>query len=96
LCTFAKDGKQSDNNSPMTKKRKANDGRATVPDNSSHSGGFLSSWLGYFSSGRRDDTPTASSPTCGGENLTQKMDTMMQMMSRMEERCCRLETKCIL
>jgi hypothetical protein len=37
-----------------------------------------------------DNTPT----TCGGENLTQKMDAMMQMMSRMEEKCSRLETEC--
>ncbi|KAL7457963.1 hypothetical protein ACHAWC_009974 [Mediolabrus comicus] len=91
-------------NSPTMKKRKANDGRATVPGNSSsHSGGGggeITSRLG------RDDqtTPTAST-TCGSsENLTQKMDAMMQMMSRMEEkltavsslesRCERLEAKC--
>ena len=84
--------------SPTTKKRKANDGRATVPDGGG--GGFLPSLFGYFS-GRRDATmPT----TCGGENLTQKMDAMMQMMSRMEEklttvsslerRCENLEAKC--
>jgi Leucine-rich repeat (LRR) protein len=79
-------------NSPTTKKRKANDGRATVPDSNHSGGGFLSSWLGYFSSGRRDDN---ASTTCGSsENLTQKMDAMMQMMSRMEERCSRLETEC--
>ncbi|KAL7457968.1 hypothetical protein ACHAWC_009979, partial [Mediolabrus comicus] len=80
----------SDNNSPTTKKRKANDGR--VPNDGGS--GLFSSWLGYFT-GRRDDgtSPTASS-TCGGENLTQKIDMMMQMMSRMEERCCRLETEC--
>ena len=85
LCTTYMMENMSDN-SPTTKKRKANDGRATVPDGGS--GGLFSSWLGYFSAGRRDDTPpTAQSTTCGGsENLTQKMDAMMQMMSRMEER----------
>ncbi len=84
-----------------TKKRKANDGRATVTD-SSHSGGggFLSSWLGYFT-GRRHDT---TSTTCGGENLTHKMDRMEKIMVRMEEklttvsslerRCEKLEDKC--
>jgi hypothetical protein len=61
------------NDSP-TKKRKANDGRSTVPDNSSNSGGFLSSWLSYFS-GRRDGTTPTASSTCVGENLTQ-MDRM--------------------
>jgi hypothetical protein len=84
----------SDNNSPTTKKRKANDGRATVVPHhdSSGVGGLFSSWLGYFASGRRDGTrPTASSTSSfGGENLTHKMDAMMQMMSRMEER--QLET----
>jgi hypothetical protein len=93
------------NDSPTTKKRKANDGQATVPDSNHHSGGFLSSLLGYFSSGQRDDTPPTASTTCGGENLTQKMDAMMQMMSRMEKRqlasmgslerrCENLEDKC--
>ncbi len=74
-----------------TKKRKANDGRATVPASSNGGGGgFLSSWLGYFSSGRRDDN---AQPTRGGENLTQ-MDRMEKMMIRMEEKCSRLETEC--
>ncbi len=90
----------SDNSSPTTKKRKANDGRATV----SHDGGgrgLFSSLLGYFSWRRDEITPT----TCGGENLThKKLDTMMQMMSRMEKklttvsslesRCERLEAEC--
>ncbi len=62
-------------NSP-TKKRKTNGDRATVPDGGGDS--HLTSGLG------RGTAPTAS--TCGGENLTQKMDAMMQMMSRMEER----------
>ena len=74
------------NDSPTKKKRKANDGRATVPGSSNGGGGLFSSWLGYFS-GRRDEiTPTASSATCGGENLTQKIDRMEKMMIRMEER----------
>ncbi len=81
----------SDDISPTTKKRKANDGRATVPDSSNGGGGLFSSLMGYFS-GRRDDN--AQTTTCGGgENLTQKIDTMMQMMIRMEEKCCRLEAK---
>ena len=81
-------------NSPTKKKRKANDGRATVPDSSSHStggGGLFSSWLGYFS-GRRDEITQTT--TSDGENLSQKMDAMMQIMIRMEEKCSRLETKC--
>ncbi len=76
---------------PTTKKRKANDGQATVPDGGG--GGFLSSLLGYFS-GRRDDN---AQPTCGGENQTQKMDAMMQMMGRMEEKLATvssLERRC--
>jgi hypothetical protein len=97
---FAETENMSDSGPNTMKKRKANDGRATVPHDGG--GGFLSSWLGYFSSGRRDGTtPTASSSTCGGENLTQKMDAMMQIMIRMEERqlatesrCERLESKC--
>jgi hypothetical protein len=68
-----------------TKKRKANDGRAMVPNGGGGVGGLFSSWLGYFT-GRRDGiTPNASSTTCGGENLTQ-MDTVVQIMRRMEER----------
>ncbi len=57
-------------------------------------GGLFSTWLGYFS-GRRHDTtrPTAAS-TCGGGENTQKIDMMMQMMIRMEQRCCRLEAEC--
>jgi hypothetical protein len=76
----------SDNSSPTTKKRKANDGQATVPDSSDGGGGFLSSWLSYFS-GRRDEITQPSSLTCaGGENLTHKMDRMEKIMIRMEER----------
>jgi BMFP domain-containing protein YqiC len=90
-------------NSPTMKKRKANDGRATVPGSHHSGGGFLSSWLGYFSSGQRDNTPPTASTTCGGENLTQ-MDRMENMMLKMEEklttmsslesRCANLEAKC--
>ncbi len=89
---------------PTTKKRKANDGRATVPDSSNGCGGLFSSLLGYFS-GRRDDN--AQPTSCGGENLTQmdRMENMMQMMIRMEEkqlatvgslerRCANLEAEC--
>src|SRR6056300_1488833 len=88
-----------------TKKRKANDGRATVTDSSHRTGGggFLSSWLSYFY-GRRDDTTPTASTTCGGENLTHKMDRMEKIMIRMEEklttvsslerRCENLEDKC--
>ena len=87
--------------SPTTKKRKANDGRATTVPNGG-GGGLFSSWLGYFT-GRRDDTTLNASTTHGGENLTQ-MDRMENMMSRMEEkltavgslerRCENLEAKC--
>ena len=91
----------SDNNTP-TKKRKANDGRATVPDGGGV-GGLFSTWLSYFS-GRRDGTTPTASSTCGGENLTQ-MDRMENMMKRIEERqlvtmnslerrCANLEAKC--
>src|SRR6056300_1505056 len=84
-------------NSPTTKKRKTNGDRATVPDGGGCS--HLTSGLGHGTA------PTASSSTCGGENLTQKLDAMMQMMSRMEERqlanmnslgrqCEKLEAKC--
>jgi hypothetical protein len=80
----------SDNRCPTTKKRKANDGRATTVSHSG-GGGLFSSLLGYFCWRRDEITPT----TCGGENLTQKkLDAMMQMMSRMEEKCSRLETEC--
>ncbi len=85
LCTsgISMTENMSDDSSP-TKKRKANDGRATVSGSTSHDGG-----------GSRDGTTSTVSTTCGGENLAQKMDTMMQMMSRMEERCCRLEAECV-
>ena len=101
LCTLTMTENMS-NDSPTTKKRKANDGRATTV---SHNvgGGLFSSWLGYFS-GRRDDTTPTASSTCDGENLTQKIDTMMQIMSSMEKklttvsslesRCANLEAKC--
>ena len=89
LCTLTMTENMS-NDSP-TKKRKADDGRATVPD-SSHSGGggFLSSWLGYFYGRRHDTTPT----TCGGENLTHKMDRMEKIMIRMEEKLTTVERRC--
>ena len=80
---------QSDS-SPTTKTGEANDGRATVPD-SAHSGGGgggLTSRLGHVT------RPTASTTICGGENLTQKMDAMMQMMSRMEEKLTTVERRC--
>ena len=91
-------------NSP-TKKRKANDGRATVLD-SSNGGGLFSFWLGYFSWRRDDNTKGIhnTQPTRGGENLTQ-MDRMENMMLRMEKRqlasmsslerrCEKLEAEC--
>ncbi len=91
--------------SPSTKKRKANDGRATVSHHDGGGGGGLfSSWLSYFSGRSGDGTSPTAQSTCGGENLTQKLDAMMQMMSRMEEklttvsslerRCENLEAEC--
>ena len=70
-----------------------------MSDSSSHSGGGgggLTSRLG-----RGEGTSSTAQTTCGGENLTHKMDAMMQIMLRMEERqlttesrCERLESKC--
>ena len=81
--------KTMSDSSPTTKKRKTNFCGATVPD-SSHNGGSsrLTSRLGH------EETTRKAQSTCGGEKLTQKLDAMMQMMSRMEERCCRLEAEC--
>src|SRR5210317_2612603 len=70
--------------SGTTKKRKANDGRATPSDDThdvqSNGGGC-------------DDHQSPSARSCGG-NLSQQMDAMMQIMLRMEEKCNRLEAKC--
>jgi hypothetical protein len=94
---------------PM-KKRKANDGRPMMDEDGAHDvntnynindgGGFLSSWLGYYFSGRRDAAPSA--PSCD-ENLSQ-MERMEKIMMRVEEklshvsslesRCEQLEAKC--
>jgi hypothetical protein len=87
--------------SSPTKKRKANDGRATASDDTNHDhlringgggSGTLSSWLGYYFSGRRGKS--APPPASCNENLSQKMDRMEQIMLRMEEKCNRLEAKC--
>jgi len=89
-------------NASHTKKRKANDGRATVPDGAhdvvntgnTNDGGFL------HISGEHDG---ASEPS-RDENNTSQLDRMEQMMRRMEEklatvsslenRCEQLEAKC--
>ncbi len=82
-----------------TKKRKANDSRATPSDDTHHGlqisggGGFISSWLGYYLSVRREQSPSATS-SCGGENHISQLDRMEKIMLRMEEKCNRLEAKC--
>jgi len=95
-------------NVSSSKKRKANDGRATVPDgahdvisNTNDGGGFFSSWFGYFSGQRVD---AASSGPSHEVNNTSQLDRMEVMMMRMEEklatvsclesRCEQLEAKC--
>ena len=86
-------------NSSPTKKRKANDGRAATDGahgmskgSNNDGGGFLSSWLGYFS-GRRDGSSSAL-PT--NENNTALLNRMERMMTRMEEKLAtvsRLESR---
>eukprot|EP00986_Skeletonema_menzelii_P013449 scaffold7852_cov151-Skeletonema_menzelii.AAC.14 len=94
--------------SSPTKKRKANDGRATtdcehdVNGNANDGGGFLSSWFGYFS-GRRDEASSGLGSSPNENNMTQ-LNRMEEMMMRMEEklatvsslesRCEELERKC--
>ncbi len=96
-----------DNSRRPTKKLKADDDSATTvvhshdvnTSNNIGGGGFLSSWLGYFS-GRGD---VASSGPSRSENLSQ-MDRMEQIMigvaeklasvSSLESRCEQLEAKC--
>eukprot|EP00984_Skeletonema_dohrnii_P022837 scaffold11933_cov117-Skeletonema_dohrnii-CCMP3373.AAC.9 len=95
----------NDNNS---KKRKANDGRATtdgthdvITSNTNDGGGFLSSWFGYFS-GQRDGA--SSGPSRDENNTSSQLDRMEQIMMRMEEKLAtvsslesqyeRLEAKC--
>ena len=90
--------------SSPTKKRKANDGRATASDDTNHDhlqinagggSGILSSWLGYYFSGRRGKSAPLAPPTAScNDNLSQQMDRMEQIMLRMEEKCNRLEAKC--
>jgi hypothetical protein len=79
--------------SPPIKKRKVNDDRATPSGayevNTNDGGGFLSSWISYFSGRRRG----ASSVPHDGEHLSQ-MDRMEKIMLRMEEKCSMLEDKC--
>ena len=81
--------------SSPSKKRKANDGRGatTASDDTNHVSGTLSSWLGYYFSGRRGKL-SAPPPASCNDNLSQKMDRMEQIMLRMEEKCNRLEEKC--
>lgn len=68
-----------------TKKRKAKDGRATTaPDDTSH---------GVQIDDDGCDKKSPSTQSCSG-NLSQQMDTMMQIMLRMEDKCNRLEAKC--
>ena len=77
-----------------SKKRKAyDDGRATDGDvctnNNNYTnagGGFLSSWLSYFP--RRREVPSC------GDNLSQKMDKMMQIMEGMQEKLISVESRC--
>ena len=100
----------NDNSSSPMKKRKANDGRATVLDGAhddvhtvnTNDGGFLSSWFGYFS-GQRDGA--SSSGPSRDENNKSQLDRMEVIMMRVEEklatvsslesRCEQLERKCI-
>jgi hypothetical protein len=67
-----------------TKKRKANDGRATASDDTSHD---------VETNGGDCDEKSPPTQSCYG-NLSQQMDAMMQIMLRMEEKCNRLEAKC--
>eukprot|EP00984_Skeletonema_dohrnii_P031273 scaffold23556_cov111-Skeletonema_dohrnii-CCMP3373.AAC.2 len=76
-----------------TKKRKANDGRATVPDGAhdvntgnTNDGGFL-----HNISGQRNDAP--SGPSRDEKNSSQ-LDRMEQMMMRMEEKLATVESRC--
>eukprot|EP00984_Skeletonema_dohrnii_P026649 scaffold16013_cov84-Skeletonema_dohrnii-CCMP3373.AAC.2 len=94
------------------KKRKANDGRATTDGahdvdtgNTNDGGGFLSSWVGYFSR-RRDDA--SAGPPSNEQLIHQSLSQMNNIMMRMEEklstvsntvvtlesRCEQLEEKC--
>ena len=73
-----------------TKKRKANDGRATTDgshdvntDNTNDGGGFLSSWFGYFSR-RRDDA--SAGPPSNEQLIHQSLSQMNKIMMRMEEK----------
>jgi hypothetical protein len=88
------------------KKRKADDGQAMsdgaqdVNAGNNNGGGFISSWLGYFS---RQRDGGASSGTPRDENISQ-LDRMEDIMMRVEEklatvsslesRCEELERKC--
>ena len=93
--------------SSTTKKRKTSDDRATVDgahdvqtSNTNH-GGFLSSWVGYFS-GQRDDA--SSGPPSNEQLIHQSLSQMNKIMMMMEEklatvsnlesRCEQLEAKC--
>jgi hypothetical protein len=73
----------SDNSS--TKKRKANDSRVTASDDTYHE---------QIDDDGCDDHQSPSARSCSG-NLSQQMDTMMQIMLRMEEKCNRLEANVI-
>jgi hypothetical protein len=59
-----------------TKKRKANDGRATASDDTSHD---------VQTDGDSSDEKSPPTQSCY-RNLSQQMDTMMQIMLRMEEK----------
>jgi hypothetical protein len=68
-----------------TKKRKANDSRVTASDDDTHDVQIGDEGC--------DDHQSPSAQTCYG-NFSQQIDTMMQIMLRMEEKCNRLEAKC--
>eukprot|EP00984_Skeletonema_dohrnii_P032322 scaffold26237_cov162-Skeletonema_dohrnii-CCMP3373.AAC.3 len=88
--------------SSPTKKRKANDGRATTDGSHDVNTGNTNDGGGYFS-GQREGA-SASGPPSPTENNTSQLDRMEQIMMRMEEklatvsslesRCEQLEKKC--
>ena len=83
--------KSSDGGSNPAKKRKGNEGNAIVSDG--RSGGFLSSWFGYFSG--RDSAPSIkfNDVNNNNNNSSSQLDRMEQIMMRMEEKCSSLETE---
>ena len=72
-----------------TKKRKVDGGRADV---SHHDGRFVSSWLGYFFSGRRNDTTLLQLDRM--EQMMMRMEDKLGTIASLESRCEELEAKC--